>query len=418
MHALAARRPLSLESTAFAAILGLFAVGCHAGPVTYPTGVYPPGSYPPGTVPPPAPVAPHTLPLQRTIPLRIVQPVQCNACTQCAQTCRNVRHEDVVESVARANEVFAPTGIQFTFQAVERVEAPTWYKHGVRNRMVTWADVRQDAKQIFPWLLDNAWSEGETKASDRWLEVLVAAYGRPHEITIFVQNGGGNRGETHFPNGGRGMWVMPGLFGHGPGRGNHPKQDSLYLFSHELGHYFGLRHCWAHEGTNPITGGPWRLSDRWDLVYHPGSSPADPHVFFNSREEAARYPDSELKLIETFVDKVSNCEEARDGSIECVLEGKNGYSETHRSGEPAMKGHAFPISGYGRFRFARNAMSYGDMEIPRRLSASQMEIARVFLQYPLNVGPKALSRWGDLPSGMSALPSHRTSLGLSLQPQQ
>lgn len=417
MLALAARRLFSHKATVIAAILGLSAVGCQAsaGPVHYPAGVYPPGSYPPGTTPPPAPSAPGNLPMQRVIPLRIVEPLQCNGCTRCRQTCRDTpRPDDVMESVARANEVFAPTGVQFTFQGIDRVEAPTWWKHGVHHRDMTWAEVRRDAQAIFPWIPDNAYSDpDETKASDVWLEILVAVYGRPNEITIFTQGGAGNRGETHFPNGGRGMWVLDGIFGHGPGRGHHPKRDSLYLFSHELGHYLGLRHTFAHNGVNPITGRPWRLSDRWDLVYHPGSGPGERHVFFNSREEAARYPDSELRLIETFEDKQSNCDEdPDDGAIECVLPGRNGYSETHRSGDPALKGLSFPLSGYGRYRWARNALSYGDMEIPRRISASQIEMVRVYLQYPLDIGPRQLGRWGRMPDGMNAIPCHRTSLGL------
>lgn len=414
MLALAARR-LSPKTTLFAAILGLSAMGCQArGAVAY----FPPGGPPPGApYAPIAPGAPGTLPTQRVIPLRIVQPVHCNGCDECSKTCRRLpRNEDVAESVARANEVFAPTGIQFSFQALDRVEAPTWWKFGIRDREMTWSEIYPDAKQIYPWVPPNAWGNpDEVKTSERWLEVLTAVYARPHEITIFVEAGGGNRGETHFPNGGRGMWVMDGMFGHGPGRGRHPKLDSLYLFSHELGHYFGLRHAFAHEGVNPITGERWRLSDRWDLVYHPGSGPRDPHVFFSSREEAARYPDSELRLIEKWADGISNCNEEPDGTLECVIEGRNGYSETHRSGDPALKGHSFPLSpaeGRGRYRFARNALSYGDMEIPRRISVSQVEMVRIFLQYPLNVGPRALTRWGRLPDGVNAIPCHRTLLGL------
>lgn len=402
--------PLSSHRTTFfAAVLGLFAMGCQARGLA---------AYPPGRAPTLARAAlTATLPTQRTIPLRIVQPVQCDRCTACARTCRNTPpHEDVLESVARANEVFAPTGITFSFQRVERVEAPLWMRHGVRNRMMTWSEVLPEAKAIFPWIPDEAWSNpGEAKASDLWLEVITAVYGRPHEVTIFVQSGGGNRGETHFPNGGRGMWVMDGLFGHGPGRGMNARRDSLYLFSHELGHYFGLRHTFEHAGTNPLDGQPWRLSDRWDLVYHPGSGPGDPHVFFTSQEDAARYPDSELRLIEKMVDKKSNCFEESDGTIECVLEGQNGYSETHRSGAPALKGLSFPLrpaEGGGRYRFGRNALAYGDMEIPRRLSASQIDVVRVFLQTPINVGPRALGRWGSLPDAVEAIPSRRTTLGL------
>lgn len=408
------RRRLVSGLVAPLAALALSITGCQArGAPAYPGEI--PEEAPDGTSD--GPVAAHAtplpLPLERDVPLRIIAPAHCEGCAQCNASCSEPRHEDVAESVARANEVFAPAGIRFVFQGVERVESSIYWKHGIRDRKMTWAEVRDDLRRIYPWVPPNAWSDpNEVKTSERWLEVVTAVYGRAHEITVFAQHGGGNRGETHFPNGGRGIWVMHGIFGHGPGRGRHPKLDSLYLFSHELGHYFGLRHPFAHHGTNPVTGAPWRLADRWDLVYHPGSSPSDPHVFFDSRAAAARYPDAELRLIETFQDHTSNCTEERDGAISCVLEGQDGYSETHRSGDPALKGHSFPLGGRGRYRWGRNALSYGDMEIPRRLSASQIELLRVFLRHPIDVGPKALDRWGRLPDGVRAIPSRRTSLGL------
>jgi hypothetical protein len=395
-----ARRRTSPFALAFAATLAIGSVGC-AGRAAY------------APLPPPRVARP----LNRVVPLRIVQLVSCDTCTtECARSCRAApRREDVIESVERANETFAPTGVRFSFRAVERIDAPIWWRHGARGEKLTWAEVRPLAKRIFPWMPDDAWRDPhETKTTDIWLEVLVAAYARPEELTVFVQQGGGNRGETHFPNGGRGMWVMDGMFGHGPGKGHHPVLDSLYLFGHELGHYMGLRHTFGHHGTHPVTHRAIRFADRWDLVYHPGSGPADPHVFFTSREDAYRYAEGDLRLIERMENKVSNCREEADGAIECVLPGSNGYSETHRSGSPALQGLSFPLGPEGgRYRWARNALSYGDMEIPRRLSASQIELVRLYLQYDMNVGDRNLSRWGRLPSGMDALDSHRTTLGLA-----
>ena len=398
-----ARRSTPPGAALLATILALGALGCAGR-----------GASAAAYAPRPAPRV--MLPLNRVVPLRIVEPVFCNGCTdECAKSCRRTPlHEDVIESVERANETFASMGIRFSFSAVERIEAPSWWKHGVRGQMRTWAEIRADAQRVFPWVPDDAWGDpNETKATDRWLEVLAAVYARPHELTVFVQGGHGNRGETHFPNGGRGMWVMDGMFGHGPGRGRNARYDSLYLFGHELGHYFGLRHTFGHHGTNPVTGELMRLADRWDLIYHPGSSPEDPHVFFTSRQDAYRYPDSELRLIEHIEKKISNCREETDGAIECFLPGKDGYSETHRSGDPALKGLSFRLGPEGgRYRWARNSLAYGDMEIPRRLSASQIEVARLYLQYDLNIGEKAISRWGRLPSGVDAIDSHRTGLGL------
>jgi hypothetical protein len=409
------RRFVTRLAAPLATVLGLSVTGCQArGAALYPGEIpedSPDGTSDEATAGHPAPLA---LPLQRDIPLRIVVPNHCEGCRACAQSCTEPPQRDILESVARANEVFAPAGIRFVFQGVERVEAPTFWKQGVRDRKMTWAEIRDDLRRIHPSIPPNAWRDpDEVKTSERWLEVATAVYGRPDAITIFAQHGGGNRGETSFPNGGRAIFVQHGLFGHGPGRGRSERRDALYLFAHELGHYFGLRHTFAHAGTNPVNGAPWRLADRWDLVYHPGSSPRDPHVFFNSRAEAARYPDAELRLIETMVDKQSNCVEERDGAISCELEGANGYAETHRSGDPALKGLSFPLGGRGRYRWARNALAYGDMEIPRRLSPSQLEIIRIFLLHPIEVGPQALRRWGRLPDGVRAIRARRTTLGLS-----
>lgn len=356
------------------------------------------------------------LPSDRVVPLRIVQPIHCDGCTECERSCRNtLRAEDVIESVNRASETFAAAGIRFSFTAVERIEAPTWWKFGVKNQKRTWEQIRDEAQEIFPWMPDDAWKDPkETKTTDLWLEVLTAVYARPHELTVFTQwGGGGNRGGTHFPIEGRGMWVMDGMWGHGPGGGHHPKLDSLYLFGHELGHYFGLAHTFAHEGVTPVNDTFLRLADRWDLVYHPGSSQQDPHVFFSSREEALRYPENALRVIEEFKKGVSNCNEEPDGAIECVLPGLNGYSETHRSGSPALKGLSFPLGPEGgRYRFARNSLSYGDMEIPRRLSASQIELTRQFLQHQLAVHGRLANRWGRLPDGVGTVPSYRHMLGI------
>ena len=121
-----------------------------------------------------------------------------------------------------------------------------------------------------------------------------------------------------------------------------------------------------------------------------------------------------MRLIESYRKGGGNCRELAQGAIECVLPGKDGYSETLRSGDEGLAGLSMPLrpSESGRYRWARNAMAYGSMSIPRRLSASQLAMIRVYLQHPLMIGDEALRRLGRLPEGMNAAPSYRTTLGL------
>jgi hypothetical protein len=384
---------------AAAALLGLAALGCQPriGPFQ-----------------PEASLGPSSAPIQRVIPLRFVVLTHCNGCRDCRQSCNHGPAQgNLVDSVQAANETFAAAGLRFEIASIERIEAPSFWQHGARGPQRRWHEVRAEALRVFPWAPAEAWRDPYvTKPADMWLTVLTAAFARPHEITVYVQAGNGSHAGTAFPDGGRGIWASDGTFGRGSSRGT--ASPDLFLFAHELGHYFGLRHTFAHAGVNPINGRPQRLADRWDLVYRPGSGPGDPHRFFHSWEEARSYSDDELWLIEDLDRDGSNCVQAGDGSLECTLPGRNGYSEEHRSGSDALKGLSIPLrpGESSMYRWARNAEDYGSMAVPRRLSASQMEMIRASLVYPMYIAPKTIGAWKPLPDGVEALPSYRTTLGL------
>jgi len=389
----------TIAATTAAAFLGLAALGCQPRI---------------GPFPPEASLGASATPIQRSIPLRFVVLTRCHGCRDCQLSCNHGPPQgSVADSVQAANETFAAAGIRFDVASIERVEAPDWWQHGAHGGRRSWRAVREQALRVFPWASPDAWRDPSvTKQADVWLSVLAAAYARPYEITVFVQAGRGSHAGTAFPDGGRGIWASDGTFGRGSSRG--AASGDLFLFAHELGHYFGLRHTFAHAGVNPINGRPQRLADRWDLVYLPGSSPSDPHRFFHSWEEARPYSDEDLWLIEELDREGSNCAQAPDGSLECTLPGKNGYSEVHRSGSDALKGLSIPLrpGEGGAFRWARNAADYGSMAVPRRLSASQIEMIRASLVYPTYVASSAVRGWRPLPDGVEALPSYRTTLGL------
>lgn len=353
----------------------------------------------------------------RAVPLRFIVHVHCRGCTDCRRSCRSKpTFNDARRSVAAANDTFKATGVHFWISSFERVESPDWWRHGVRDVERTWAEIRPQVLRAFPWVPANAWSDPEeTKTTAHWLQVVTAVYARPPEITVHVQQGA-TRSAAQFPNGGRCVWVSDGGLGDHPRRNN--RFGTLYLFAHELAHYFGLRHTFVRDGYNPITGDRWTLADRWDLVYHPGSSPEDPHVFFKSRQEAAAYDDDELRLIHSRRSKHDqSCQENRDSSLECTLAGEDGYSEVHKTGSDALKGLSFPLppaERRGRFKFGLNATAYGNMSIPRRLSRSQIEMLGIYLRHEQPIGQKSLKSWGALPDGVTVVKGLRPRLGLDV----
>jgi hypothetical protein len=352
----------------------------------------------------------------RRIPLRIVKYVHCQGCADCQKSCvPGPGREQVQANVDAANYTFWPTGAQFFIRELVRVEAPDFWDKNATPQPRTWAEIREELRRVFPWMPADAFADpAVSKQNKQWLDWATVLYARPDEITIHVQTGGPTTvGQS--PEQGRALWGSDLTFGDHPRR-NHGA-GTLFVLAHELGHYLGLAHTFDSGGGHPVTGRPWTLLDRWDLAYRPGSSPADPHVFFSSRELAARFPAGELRLIHSRSDDShNNCRPFREeGAWQCVLPGRGGYAETHDSYDGTLGGLtiALPQEAPGGYRFAANVMAYEGLGSPRRLSPSQVAIVRLFLENEAKLDAKALRRIGRLPDGMERAPTtYRTNLGL------
>ncbi len=231
-------------------------------------------------------------------------------------------------------------------------------------------------------------------------------------------------------------------------------EGTLYLMSHELGHYMGLRHIFdiygGAGGINPATGQPRPITDAWDLIYAPGTSSTSPHIFFNSRTDAESFasanPQWPLVPIWQRADTPApsgspwlptgldhSCAQDSTNGIghgaHCVLVGRDssfnpqpGYSETFYPGDPKLKGIDMPMTSVGTDdeslrselpqTAAVNAMSYyTDYSFAMTFSESQIEMMRQNLGYESsNILSSAL-----YPAGQTTAPSYRTRLGTTTQ---
>ncbi len=354
--------------------------------------------------------------LPRQIPLRFVRYVNCQSCgSTCARTCdEGPSRADIDASVRAANEVFAPAGLSFYVRSVEHVESKHFALWQDDTRTLAWHEIEPELHRVFPAARPDSYASSDTKRMNYWLDMATTAWAQPDEITVHVRKGGA-RGATSFPEYGRSINMSLDAIG------DHPRSNSgngtLYLFAHEIGHYLGLRHTFEHGGINPRSGLPWPLAARWDLVYHPASA-TGPAVFFNSFAEAARYPDHELKLIHHRpAPGDDNCgPHQANGRLTCTFEDPGAAAFSVRTGDAALKGMSFRISQPRdpSRPFGLNVMSYGNMGLQRRLSASEIEMIHAYLTFDSGIGSEAHSTWRVAPRG-AVLRSHRVDLGLPVR---
>jgi hypothetical protein len=329
--------------------------------------------------------------VERTIPVRFSIILSCAPGPGCSDP---VSYESMLLSVQKANQVYKAAGIQLYIESINRYTVPTIAANIDASdgnggwQTFDFASVKNELAQIFPDMPLNAWS-GSTKKSIRvWLHAANALHEDVRHVHAWIAKTSGS--SSAGPESGRGIRLS------GTAMNNNRSN-----FAHELGHFLGLQHTWSHGAQpHPATLQPLKLSDRWDLVYKPGSSAGNPHKFYNSRAQAA-LDEASLELIEK---EPTNCDDTQlpAGTITCTIGEPYPFAwkEVHSTGDPAMKGMGFNFAGGAR---GANIMSYlgNDDELPYGISDSQIEQVRATL------------RW-DVPFAQDALDNYLT--GYQLEP--
>jgi hypothetical protein len=321
----------------------------------------------------------------RVIPVRFVQ---VHNCYPCAQFCDpHVEWDALAASVNRMNEVFAPVDLHFMIVSVER-----YYMYHCANEAfpvestLGWDDAMSEIGQVFPIvdLLDPP----PERTAFLWVEYMSTVFSDPNELLIWVfgrdsivSRQHGQKSGSSFPNGGRSVIISAQNIFDPRRPQENPPQPALspYHLTHEVGHFFGVRHTWQEPtGTNPYTGDPVGWPDLWDLVYCLGDLGLP--LYFNSWEEADA-ADCGFHNIENH-DPINCLVDNRFGSddsdMECLVQ-----DNFFASGHSLMKGLSFdlgsPENPPDSFAWGLNIMSYygrynAHLWTPGRFSVSQLSL--------------------------------------------
>jgi hypothetical protein len=333
--------------------------------------------------------------IERTIPVRFSIILGCAPGPGCADP---VSYESILLSVQKANQVYKAAGIQLYIESINRYTVPIIAANiDVTDANGNWleldfASVKSELAQIVPDMPLDAWSGGTKKSIRVWLHAVTAMHEDVRHVHTWIAKTAGS--SSAGPESGRGIRLSGAAMN--KNRSN---------FAHEFGHFMGLQHTWQRGAQpHPATLQPLKLSDRWDLVYKPGSGSGNPHKFYSSRAEAA-LDEASLKLIEK---DPPNCDDTQPpaGTIACTIGEPSvfAWKEVHSTGDPAMKGMGFTFANGAR---GANVMSYlgNDDELPYGISDSQIEQVRATLRWDVPFAQDALD---DYLTGYLLTP---TSLG-------
>ncbi len=278
-----------------------------------------------------------------------------------------VDYEDIQRNVRVANEVFRAAGVQFYVESVQQHAVPDLFLH-MNNRdangilvEVPFTTVKDDLKTLFPDMHDDAWEDAQLKNARHWVHAANAVYEDVRHVHVWIT---GNpttdaKSSASMPESGRGIRMLQQ---HVAGTGE--------VFAHEMGHFLGLRHTNAADthARAPSTLTQWKMSDRWDLVYVPGTSPTNPDRFFSSKADAALF-ESSLRLI----DNDATCSVGPDDFMLCSFPSYPS-SPIHLTGSDALKGlsFTFPSDNHGS-----NIMRTGGRPRPGPWTISDSQAAQI-----------------------------------------
>lgn len=326
----------------------------------------------------------------KVIPLRFVQ---VHNCFPFIQSCEpHLDWESIDASVDKLNEALHGIGLHFWIKSVERYYMNNFAHEGFpKGSPLEWSDAVDEIGQVFP-IIDVFPPTELNRLANQWIGYMSTIFSDPREILVWVFSRYSlvsreiGASEASFPEKGR-FVVMSAQNIYDPDRPPDQPALSPYHFTHEIGHFFGVRHTWGGPtGINPYTQEPIAWPDLWDLIYCTG--PLGFPFSFSSRQ-AAEDADCNFQNIEkdSINCRVDNRDGTDDSDMHCSV-----HMGDYYSGDPLLKGLSFPTGmiedppddAYDAtysFEWGLNAMGWwgrynAHIWTPGRFSASQLELIK------------------------------------------